>query len=160
MTNSKTGPILVINPNSSVKVTEDIARSVAPLRLQGGPAFECVGIDKGPATISSMKDSAEAALNVAEIVQARPDASAYIIACFSDPGVDLCRTLVRQPVIGIQEAGILTAMAQADLFGIVALGPASVAPAPSAHPANGRRGAFGRRAALGQRVRRSCGSMR
>ncbi|MBT0958456.1 Asp/Glu/hydantoin racemase [Alphaproteobacteria bacterium KMM 3653] len=121
------GPIVIINPNSSEKVTEEIARAVAPFRLSGGPAFECIGIAKGPATISTMKDSSEAALNVAEIVQARPDASAFVVACFSDPGVDLCRTLVRQPVIGYQEAGILSAMGQADLFGIIALGPASVA---------------------------------
>ncbi|UYV36410.1 aspartate/glutamate racemase family protein [Rhodobacteraceae bacterium D3-12] len=121
------GPIVVINPNSSEKVTQEIARAVAPFRLTGGPAFECIGIAHGPATISTMKDSAEAALNVAEVVQSRPDASAFVVACFSDPGVDLCRTLVHQPVIGIQEAGILNAMAQADLFGIIALGPASVA---------------------------------
>lgn len=126
-TTARPGPIVVINPNSSAKVTEEIARAVAPFSLAQGPAFECLGIDHGPATISTMKDSAEAALNVAEIVQARPDASGFVVACFSDPGVDLCRTLVRQPVIGLQEAGILSAMAQADLFGIVALGPASVA---------------------------------
>ena len=129
MSDSKagTGPIVIINPNSSVKVTEEIARSVAPFRCMDGPEFECIGIAHGPATISTMHDSTEAALNVAAIVQSRPDASAFVVACFSDPGVDLCRTLVRQPVIGIQEAGILSAMAQADLFGIVALGPASVA---------------------------------
>ncbi|MEP1767955.1 MAG: aspartate/glutamate racemase family protein [Sulfitobacter sp.] len=125
--NAGQGPIVVINPNSSEQVTEEIARAVAPFRLSDGPTFECIGIAHGPATISTMKDSAEAALNVAEIVQSRADASAFVVACFSDPGVDLCRTLVRQPVIGIQEAGILSAMAQADLFGIIALGPASVA---------------------------------
>lgn len=122
-----TAPILFINPNSSQPVTEGIARAVEGLRPAHGPAFEVIGIPDGPATISSMQDAAQAALHVAEIVRKRPDCAAFVIACFSDPGLDLARSLVPQPVFGIQEAGILTAMARADLFGIVALGPASVA---------------------------------
>ncbi|MDR6263245.1 aspartate/glutamate racemase family protein [Roseobacter sp. N2S] len=121
------GPIVVINPNSSGAVTAEIAKAVAPLQIPNGPVFETVDIRHGPATIATMEHAAQAALNVAELVKARPDASAFVVACFSDPGVDLCRTLVSQPVFGIQEAGILTAMAQADMFGIIALGPASVA---------------------------------
>ncbi|MFN4101518.1 MAG: aspartate/glutamate racemase family protein, partial [Pararhodobacter sp.] len=42
-------------------------------------------------------------------------------------GLDLARSLTPKPVIGIQEAGILTALARADRFGIIALGPKSVA---------------------------------
>jgi allantoin racemase len=121
------GPIVVINPNSSMGVTQAIAETVAPFHLTGGPVFEMLRVAKGPATIATMEHTTQAALHVAEIVKARPDASAFVIACFSDPGVDLCRTLVPQPVFGIQEAGILTALARADLFGIIALGPASVA---------------------------------
>ncbi|MAY89143.1 MAG: Asp/Glu/hydantoin racemase [Pseudooceanicola sp.] len=124
---SARGPILVINPNSTASVTQAIADAVSPFATPTGPAFETVGIAKGPATIASMADAAQAALNVAEVVQARPDASAYVIACFSDPGLELCRSLVPQPVLGIQEAGILAAMGRADLFGIIALGAASVA---------------------------------
>ncbi|MBY8975864.1 aspartate/glutamate racemase family protein [Rhodobacteraceae bacterium NNCM2] len=121
------GPILVINPNSSQIVTDAIAAAVAPFQTTNGPVFETIGIAKGPDTISTMEHTANAALHVAEIVRERQDASAFVVACFSDPGVDLCRTLVDKPVIGIQEAGILTALARADLFGIIALGPASVA---------------------------------
>lgn len=126
MTGSK-GPIVVINPNSSQVVTQAIAEALAPLHMSGGPVFETRRITDGPATIATLAHVHQAALDIAELVKARPDASAFVSACFSDPGVDLCRTLVPQPVIGIQEAGILTAMARADLFGIVALGPASVA---------------------------------
>lgn len=121
------GPILIINPNSSEKVTEEIARAVAPFQLPNGPVLETMRVAHGPSTIASTAHTTQAALHLADIVQSRPDASAFISACFSDPGVELCRTLVSQPVFGIQEAGILTAMARADLFGIIALGPASVA---------------------------------
>ncbi|MCV3274378.1 aspartate/glutamate racemase family protein [Roseobacter sinensis] len=121
-----TGPILVINPNASKVVTQAIANAIEPLKPACGLAFETVCVAHGPETISTQADATQAALDVAEVVQSRPDAVAFISACFSDPGVDLCRSLVPQPVLGIQEAGILTAMARADLFGIVALGPASV----------------------------------
>lgn len=121
------GPIVVINPNSSEAVTQAIAEALKPLHRPGGPVFETMRIADGPATIATMAHAMKAGLRIADIVKARPDASAFVSACFSDPGVDLCRTLVPQPVFGIQEAGILTAMAHADLFGIVALGPASIA---------------------------------
>lgn len=128
MTQTKTiGPIVVINPNSSQGVTQAIADTLAPFRLLDGPEFETVRVATGPSTIATMKHVNRAALHVADIMQTRPDASAFVVACFSDPGVDLCRTLVPQPVLGIQETGILSAMARADLFGVIALGPASVA---------------------------------
>lgn len=122
-----TGPILFINPNSSRAVTQAIADAIAPLTPPKGLTFETIRVAHGPETIATQAHSAQAALDVAEVVQSRPDAAAFVSACFSDPGVDLCRSLVPQPVVGIQEAGILIAMARADLFGIIALGPASVA---------------------------------
>lgn len=121
------GPILFINPNSSPVVTDGIAQAVEGLRPESGPAFEAVGIPEGPQTISTMEDAARSALRVADLARGRPDCAAFVIACFSDPGLELTRSQVVQPVFGIQEAGILTAMARADLFGIIALGPASVA---------------------------------
>ncbi len=124
---SAPGPILIINPNACASVTAEIARAVAPLQPAHGPVFETMRVAHGPDTIASAAHIAQAALDVAQIAQARPDASAFVSACFSDPGVELARTLVPQPVIGIMEAGILTAMARADLFGVIALGPGSVA---------------------------------
>lgn len=122
-----TGPILFINPNSSVAVTDGITAALAPLRLARGPAFEAVGVPHGPATIASAEDAAQAAIDVLDVARSRPDCSAYVIACFSDPGLDVLRAALPQPVLGLQEAGVLTAMSRADLFGIIALGPRSVA---------------------------------
>ena len=121
------GPILIINPNSSAAVTQGIRDAIAHLAPPKGPAFEVTDLPQSPETILTQEDVAREGLGFAEAVQARPDASAYVSACFSDPGVELARTLVTGPVIGVQEAGILTAMAVADLFGIIALAPQSVA---------------------------------
>ncbi|MBE9639987.1 aspartate/glutamate racemase family protein [Salipiger mangrovisoli] len=121
------GPILIINPNSAASVTRGIREAIAHLAPANGPAFEVTDLPASPATIMTAEDVARAGLGFAAAAQARPDAAAYVSACFSDPGVELTRTLVKQPVIGVQEAGILTAMARADLFGIIALAPGSVA---------------------------------
>ena len=49
-----------------------------------------------------------------------------MIACYSDPGVEACREARRAPVFGIQEAGVLSAMARADLFGVIAISSAAI----------------------------------
>jgi len=116
--------ILVINPNSSAPVTRGMSEALAGYQ---GVRFDCIGIPESPATIMTEDDVARAGLRVAELILRDPDADAYVIACFSDPGLDLARSLTPKPVIGIQEAGILTALARADRFGIIALGPKSVA---------------------------------
>ena len=127
MSDFRTGPIVVINPNSSVPVTDGIRDCITHLAPSGGPVFEVTDIRSSPETILTNEHVARAGITFAEMCVARPDASCFVAACFSDPGVELARTLVKQPVLGIQECGIYAAMSRADLFGIIALAPASVA---------------------------------
>lgn len=115
-------PILVINPNSSEAVTRGMQDALAAWAMPGGPGFECISIPESPATIATEEDIARSGTRVAEIAR-EAEASAIVIACFSDPGLELARSMVDIPVIGIQEAGILTALARADRFGIIALSP-------------------------------------
>lgn len=119
------GPILFINPNSSQKVTDGMAEAVVPFAAAWVPGFECFSLPDGPATISTDMDVAEAAIGLAQVVRDRPDAAAYVIGCFSDPGLEVMRSLTDRPVIGFQAAGVLAAMARADLYGIITLGPLS-----------------------------------
>jgi allantoin racemase len=120
------GPIIIVNPNSSHAVTEAAVKALAPFRLLNGPDYEGLTITRGPATISTDRDVAEATIHLAEELPKRPNASAFVIACFSDPGLDLLRDLVPQPVFGLQEAAVLTAMGRADRFGVIALSSGSV----------------------------------
>ncbi|BAF87963.1 putative hydantoin racemase [Azorhizobium caulinodans ORS 571] len=120
------GPILVINPNSDVAVTEALSRAVEPFRLGGGPAIECLTIAESPLGIMTQRDVYEAALRTADLAKARPDASAIVIACYSQPGLDLLRTETRRPVVGMQDAGVLAAMGLADRFGVIAVAEGSI----------------------------------
>lgn len=121
------GPIVVINPNSNTAVTEGLDAALESFRLSGGPGIECLTLAEGPFGIESQLDSDSVVLPLAKLVQARADAGAFVIACYSDPGLDACRSVTKRPVFGIQESGVLTAMARADLFGIIAIAEASVA---------------------------------
>jgi len=117
--------ILVINPNSNPEVTEGFSQALAPLRLAGGPEIECVTLAEGP--FETQAHVEQVTLPLLGLILARPDAGAYVIACYSDPGLQLCREATTKPVFGIQESGMLAALSRGDRVGVIALGPASVA---------------------------------
>ncbi|WP_342363835.1 aspartate/glutamate racemase family protein [Terrarubrum flagellatum] len=118
--------ILVINPNSSVAVTVAIDEAVAPLRIASGPEITVAGLAEGPPSISSQRDSDSVITPLVNWV-ARDDADAFVIACFSDPGLHAVREATDgRPVMGIAEWGILRALTLGERFGIIALSPSSV----------------------------------
>ena len=59
-------------------------------------------------------------------MKTRADASAFVIACYSDPGIDAAQEAMARPVIGIQAAGTATALTRADMFGVIAIGEPSI----------------------------------
>lgn len=120
-----TAPIVVINPNSNQAVTDGLDRALDPFRLAGGPGIDCVTLTDGPFGIESQLQSDQVVLPLVEMIKARPDAAAFVIACYSDPGIDACRSVSPVPVFGIQESGVLAALARADRIGIVAISAAS-----------------------------------
>lgn len=120
------GPILVINPNSNEAVTEGLRGAVAAFALSGGPQIECVTLTEGPFGIESQLDSDSVTVPLARLVEARSDAAAFVIACYSDPGIDACRSVSAAPVFGMQEAGVMTALARGDRFGVIAIADASI----------------------------------
>lgn len=118
--------ILVLNPNGSADVTLTIAQSIAPLKERTGHEIVCNFIPEAPIGIESDADVAFVAPLVVEIVR-KGEADAYVVACFSDPGVEAARKVTDKPVIGIAEAAYYAALQQAPRFGVVSLGPASIA---------------------------------
>jgi Asp/Glu/hydantoin racemase len=119
------GAILVVNPNSNLAVTDGIDRALDPFRLGGGPDIECLTLTEGPFGIESQRDGDSVIAPLARLVGARRDAAAFVIACYSDPGLETCREVADVPVFGIQESGVLTALARADRIGILGLSAAS-----------------------------------
>jgi allantoin racemase len=119
-------PVVVINPNSNAAVTAGLDAALAGFRLKGGPAIECLTLAEGPFGVESQLHVEQVTLPLARLVESRPDAGAFVIACYSDPGLELCRTVTPAPVFGIMASGVMTAMARADRFGVIALSETSI----------------------------------
>jgi allantoin racemase len=119
--------ILVINPNSNPAVTAGLDAALGAFRLGNGPSIRCTTLAEGPFGIESQKDVEEVTLPLRRLVEADNAADAFVIACFSDPGLQVCREATRRPVFGINACGILTALGRGDRFGVIAIQAASVA---------------------------------
>jgi len=120
------GRILVINPNSNDDVTKGFSDVFDPLRLPGGPDIECVTLSEGPFGIETQEHVESVTLPLRRTVVERTDVDAFVIACYSDPGITVCREATDKPVFGIQESGILAALSRGERFGVIALGPQSI----------------------------------
>ncbi len=116
------GTIYVINPNSSTAVTAGIDAAMEPLRVAGGPPIACLTLEEGPPGIQSQRDVDGVIgplLRRASAIE--NEASAFVVACFSDPGLHALREQSRRPVLGIAECGVLTALTLGQRFGVIAI---------------------------------------
>ena len=114
--------ILFNNPNSTQAVTDGIHRALEPLRLPGGPEFECVTLREGPPGIQSQRDVDGVIGPMTKLIAERDrDCSAFVIACYSDPGLFSAREVTNKPVLGISECGVLTALTLGQRFGVIAI---------------------------------------
>ncbi len=118
--------ILVINPNSNEAVTEGMAKVLQSFNFSDGPEIVCVSLTQGPFGIESQADIEFVKLPLRNMVSERKDIEAFVIACYSDPGLQVCREATDRPVFGIQECAVLAAMAQGDRFGVIALQELSI----------------------------------
>jgi len=67
------------------------------------------------------------ALPLRRLVEADNSSDAFVIACYSDPGLHVCREGTARPVFGIAECGVLAALARAERFGVIAIMQRSIA---------------------------------
>ena len=114
--------IIVINPNSSDKVTRAIDRALCPLRMTGGPQIDCVTLAEGPPGIESQADVENVIIPICSAVGSyQNDAEAFVIACYSDPGLHAAREATTHPVFGIAECAMLTALTRGERFGLISI---------------------------------------
>ena len=114
--------ILVINPNSTEAVTRGIDEAMAPLRMSGGPQIECMTLKEGPPGIETQQHVDSVIGPMVKLVKEKQDAyAAFVIACYSDPGLHSVREATTKPVLGISECGVLTALTLGHKFGVIAI---------------------------------------
>jgi len=114
--------ILVINPNSTDAVTRAIDDAMARLRFPGGPDIKCATLREGPPAVESQHDADAVILPLCRVIrEAEAEFAAFVIACFSDPGLFAAREATPKPVLGIAECGILTALTMGHRFGVISI---------------------------------------
>jgi allantoin racemase len=118
--------ILVINPNSNVNVTRGLEEALKPLDFADGPEIVCTTLAEGPYGIESQADADSVAMPLRRLIESDNGAAAFVIACYSDPGLHVCREGTDRPVFGIAECGVLTAMTRAETFGVIAIAQRSI----------------------------------
>ena len=118
--------ILVVNPNSNEIVTKGLADALIPVAFADGPEIECRTLSEGPYGIETQEHVESVTLPLKRLVAGSNGIDAFVIACYSDPGLHVCREAIARPVFGINEAGVLTALARAERFGVIAIGQRSI----------------------------------
>jgi allantoin racemase len=118
--------ILVINPNSNSLVTQGLEQALKPLDFDSGPELVCETLAAGPYGIESQADADSVVMPLRRLVESDNSSAAFVIACYSDPGLQVCREGTDRPVFGIAECGVLTALTRADTFGVIAIAQRSI----------------------------------
>ncbi len=117
--------ILVINPNSSPSVTRSMQDCLSIVTARTSYDITCVELPKSPPGIETDEHVGMVIPNIIDRI-GESDADAYVLSCFSDPGIDQVRAATDKPVIGIAESAYLAALGLGRKFGIVSLGPSSI----------------------------------
>jgi allantoin racemase len=110
--------IKVINPNTTSSMTDVIAQAA---RAVAAPGTEIIAATStsGAVSIEGHYDEAMSIVGLADAIRETPEADAYIIACFGDPGLLAAREIATGPVLGIAEAAMHAASFVATGFSIV-----------------------------------------
>ena len=119
--------IVVINPNSSVDVTDGIDAAMQPLRFSDGPSIDCLTLKDGPPGIETQRHVDSVVGPLCGLIEREGNnTDAFVIACFSDPGLHSARETTTRPVMGISESGITTDLTLGEKFGIIAILPKGI----------------------------------
>ncbi|MFT4044482.1 MAG: aspartate/glutamate racemase family protein [Gordonia sp. (in: high G+C Gram-positive bacteria)] len=118
--------IVVINPNSSTAVSASMRACLTDVIAGTQHDIEVTELASAPPGIDTDEHVREVIPLVVERI-ANDGADAFVIACFSDPGLAQARHATARPVVGIAESAYLTALSLGGRFGIVSLGPSSIA---------------------------------
>jgi Asp/Glu/hydantoin racemase len=118
--------IVVVNPNSNEAVTRGLDEALRPLAFAEGPEIVCTTLAEGPYGIETQADVESVAMPLRRLIESDNGADAFVVACYSDPGLHVCREGTDRPVFGIAESGVLTALARAETFGVIAVKQRSI----------------------------------
>lgn len=114
--------ILLVNPNTTQAVTDSVLKA-AQATARPGTVLRAVTGTFGPQVIGSRADNALAQHGVLQLVADHAaDVDAVVLAVSLDTALWACREILTVPVIGMTEAGLLTACTLAPRVGLLTYG--------------------------------------
>lgn len=114
--------ICIINPNSSLDMTEVIQRNARNFAA-GEFEVDCIPTPGAPEFIGCYEDMHESEAGMVKLVKEKQEEyDAFIVACHSDPGLDLLKEISAKPVVGICEASLKLATMLGHSFSVVSTG--------------------------------------
>lgn len=115
--------ILLLNPNTSPGITALLDGAARPA-IAAGTELVSITAPRGVPYIASRAEAAIGGVVVLEMLaEHHAGFDAAIVAAFADPGLGAARELFPIPVVGLAEAGMLTACMLGAKFGIVTFSP-------------------------------------
>ena len=92
------------------------------MRIPGGPEIDCLTLKEGPPGIETQQHVDGVVAPMLKLIKEKEKHyAAFVIACYSDPGLHSLREATKKPVLGISECGILTALTLGQKFGVIAI---------------------------------------
>lgn len=118
--------IFVINPNSTQAVTDTFDQALDALRVANGPEIRSLTLKEGPPGVETQINADSVTMPLVALVKELDkthgdQVGAYVLACFSDPGIHAVREATKRPVLGISECGVMTAMTLGQNIGVIAI---------------------------------------
>ncbi|MDR2181952.1 MAG: aspartate/glutamate racemase family protein [Treponema sp.] len=112
--------LLVINPNTSAGMTEDIRQTIERIKSPG-VQVTVTSPDFGARSLESFYDYTLAGFAICRLLDtARGDYDGVLIACYGDPGLYAAKEICACPVLGIAEASISLSLLLGSRFAILA----------------------------------------
>lgn len=119
--------VVVVNPNSTRTVTEGIRDAVGLVPDAERLNIKYETLAEGPPGIETDAHVSAVITPLLRLVKARDkDADAFVIACFSDPGIAQLREATGKAVHGIGECAYRSAAADGRMFGVISIVAESV----------------------------------
>lgn len=117
--------ILIINPNSDEHTKKIIEKKIKLLNWTMID-FDVVSLKTTPKLISTPKDIAKALPEMENIILTGEEYDAFIIACHSDPNLQILKNMTVKPVVGIAEASMKIASMEGNNFAVISPSAASI----------------------------------
>lgn len=111
--------IMIINPNSSKEMTEEIQK-IADDFSQGEFNVTCKPTPGAPEFIETYEDQVKSAPGMMQLLKENEgNYDAFIVACHCDPNLDTMKEISTKPVVGIGEASMKIASMLGHRFSVI-----------------------------------------